>query len=105
EVSRPAARRSTCDASAIGRSPSRSKYRQARGLPFAWASAARALRSSRRHILGGGAAYRGLEAVGRSQVGTPGTDVKRRSDMRTTLTAVQGAGIALILVTGAIHFI
>ncbi len=25
--------------------------------------------------------------------------------MRTTLTAAQGAGIALILVTGAIHFI
>ena len=31
--------------------------------------------------------------------------MEQPSDMRTTLTAVQGAGIALILVTGAIHFI
>jgi hypothetical protein len=31
--------------------------------------------------------------------------MEQPSDMRATLTAVQGAGIALILVTGAIHFI
>jgi hypothetical protein len=34
-----------------------------------------------------------------------GPTVRRSPDMRTTPTAVRGAGIALILVTGAIHFI
>jgi len=33
------------------------------------------------------------------------TVIKRRSNMRTVGTAVQGAAIALILVTGAIHFV